>query len=267
MTGYSQSAVDAVTYANAFNPRAGGSDRGRLYDGYLLMGRAASATPLDSGTDVLPKLETRPTGPATSPIVEVQSQTDVSGFSTPQYTNPGSASVRRADRDAPRDRYRLYEVPGAAHAARIPSCDHQGTTFPLRYLERAALENLYAWAENGRAPPRAPWIETTSVDTVSTFALDEDGNAVGGVRSPFIDEALARYDGSDTPGPLCALAGAETPLDRATLDARYDGVDDYLRRFTAGLDEAIGQRVLLRADRAAILDEARTKAEQAFAGP
>ena len=99
------------------------------------------------------------------------------------------------------------------------------------------------------------------------LALDEDGNATGGLRSPFIDEALARYDGSDTPGPLCALAGTETPLDPATLDARYDGVDGYLRRFTAGLDEAIGERVLLRADRAAILDEARTKAEQALAGP
>jgi hypothetical protein len=265
MTGYSQSAVDAVTYANAFNPRAKGSRGEHLYDGYLLMGRSASATPLDSGTDVLPKLEFRPVGKGTSPIIDVESQSDVQGFTTPAYTNPGSASVRRADTDAPRDKYRLYEVPGSAHALRIPSCDHQGTTFPLRYVERAALENLYAWAEEGRAPPRARRITTTSVGTVSTFALDDNGNALGGVRSPFLDVALARYEGSDTPGPLCGLAGVETPLDGATLSARYAGVDDYMRQFTANLDHAIRARFFLRADRTRILDETQTKAEQAFA--
>ena len=264
MTGYSQSAVDAVTYASAINPLAT-RPGGYLYDGYLLMGRSGSASPLDSGDAFVPAFEFHPVGKGTSPIVNVESQTDVRGFSVASYTNPGEASVRRADNDAPKDRYRLYEIPGASHAAKIPSCDHQGTTFPLRSFERAALTNLYAWSEHGTRPPRSPRLETSAIGAVSTFPLDADGNALGGVRSPFVDRALARYEPSDTPGPFCALTGVETPLDPATLHARYPTVRSYMSKFTASLDQAIKRRVLLRADRAAILDETRTKAEQALA--
>ena len=179
MAGYSQSAVDIVTYANAINPletRAGG---GYLYEGYLIMGRDASATPLDAGAEFLPKFEFRPDGKGTSPIINVETQTDAQGFSVPAYTNPGGASVRRADSDARTDRFRLYEIPGASHAPKIPTCDHQGTSFPLRYFERAALTNLYAWSEHGTVPPRTPRITMTTIDTVSTPSLDADGNAAG----------------------------------------------------------------------------------------
>jgi hypothetical protein len=265
MTGYSQSAIDVVTYANAINPIAKQPNGAYLYDGYLVMARAASATPLEPGDGFLPKFEIRPVGKATSPIIDVESQGDVQGFSDPGYTSAGAASVRRADSDARKDRYRLYEIAGGSHAARGSGCDHQGTTFPLRYLERAALTNLYAWAEDGKAPPRLPRLETTAVAPVSTIALDPDGNALGGVRTPFVDRALSRYQGSDTPGPICALAGVETPLDAATLRTRYPTVDNYMTQFTTSLDQAIKQRALLDADRATILQEARTKAEQALA--
>ncbi|MSO79037.1 MAG: hypothetical protein EXQ79_05470 [Acidimicrobiia bacterium] len=260
MTGYSQSAVDASTYANAINPLA--HQRGKfVYDGYLIMGRSASSTPLESGIAVLPKLEIRPIGKATSPIIEVESQSDVEGFDDPAYTNPGGASVRRADSDAKTDRFRLYEIPGASHAPRIPGCDHEGTTFPLKYLERAALTNLYRWVENAKSPPRAPRIKLASADVVSQASVDANGNAEGGVRSPFLDTALARYQAHDTPGPLCALAGAEIPLDSTALDALYPTVDDYIRAFTRDLDRAITKRFLLRADRAEILAAAKDKAE------
>ena len=265
MTGYSQSAVDVVTYANAFNPRLKRTGGERLYDGYLLMGRSASATPLDSGTDVLPKLEFRPVGKSTSPTIDVESQSDVSGFTTPQYTNPGSATERRPDRDAPADRYRLYEVPGS----RTRRGSRRATIREPR--SRCATSSAPRWricTRGRKAAPvhRADRIETTTIDTVATFAVDDDGNALGGVRSPYLDEALARYEGSDTPGPLCGLAGVETPLDPATLAARYASVDDYMSQFTAGLDDAIREGVLLRVDRAAIIAETRIKADQALAG-
>jgi hypothetical protein len=266
MTGYSQCAIDVATYANAINPLARRRDGAPLYDGYLLMGRAGSATPLDSGDAFLPAFEIRPVGRASSPIVDVESQGDAQGFSVTGYTSAGGASVRRADADQPKDRFRLYEVPGASHAAKIPSCAHAGTTFPLRYVERAALTNLYRWAERGTPPPRAPRIATEVIDTVSTPAVDGDGNARGGLRTPFLDEALSRYEPSDAPGPLCALAGVETPLDAATLAARYPSADAYVREFTAELDRAIERRTLLRADRAAILAEAEAKAAQVLPG-
>ena len=267
MTGYSQSAIDTATYASAMNPLARKPGGGYLYDGYLVMARAGSTTPLDPGSGFLPTFEILPIGKGTSPIIDVESQGDVQGFTTPAYSSASAASVRRADSDAPKDRYRLYEISGGSHAAKVPSCDHQGTTFPLRYFERAALGNLYAWVERGTTPPRAPRIKATTIGPVSGFSVDENGNVIGGVRSPYLDEPLSKYEGTDTPGPLCALSGVETPLDAATLRSRYTDVDGYIKQFTASLNQAIKARVLLEEDRTAMVSAARTSAEQAFAAP
>ena len=267
MTGYSQSAIDTATYASAMNPLARKPGGGYLYDGYLVMARAGSTTPLDPGSGFLPKFEILPIGKGTSPIVDVESQGDVQGFSTPAYSSASAASVRRADSDAPKDRYRLYEISGGSHAAKVPSCDHQGTTFPLRYFERAALGNLYAWAERGTTPPRAPRIKTATIGPVSSFSLDADGNVLGGVRSPYLDVPLSKYEGTDTPGPLCGprvwrrrsmgqRCAAVTPTWTATS-----------KQFTAGLNQAIKARMLLEEDRAAMVSAARTSAEQALARP
>ena len=48
------------------------------------------------------------------------------------------------------------------------------------------------------------------IDTVSKIAPDENGNAVGGVRSPYLDEALVRYE-AKSPGPVtCPEASRST---------------------------------------------------------
>ena len=268
MSGYSQSAIDTTTYASAINPLARKAGGGYLYDGFLLMARAASTTPLDPGAAFLPTFEILPVGKGTSPIIDVESQGDVQGFTTPVYASAGAASVRRADSDAPKDRFRLYEISGGSHVGKSSSpCDHQGTTFPLRYFERAALVEPVRLGRTRHHPTRAARIKTTTIGPVSTFALDEDGNVVGGVRSPYLDVPLSRYEGTDTPGPLCTLTGVETPLDAATLRSRYTDVDGYMKQFTASLNQAIKARVLLADDRAAMLSAARTAAEQAFAQP
>jgi hypothetical protein len=266
--GYSQSAVDSATYANVINPTAKRTGGGYLYNGFLIMGHDASFTPLNSGTLVLPNFEFHAFAKTTTaPILDVESQTDVLGFQIATYVNPGGASVRIPDSDTPTDQYQLDEIPGASHASGEPGCDGTSTTFPLQYFEQAALMNLYAWVEHGTPPPHGPLMRLATTGVVSTPELDNNGNATGGVRSPFLDDALARYQSSDTPAGLCTLEGVEAPLDSATLQARYQSVNHYMRRFTTDLDRTIRDRFLLKSDRAQILATARTKASRALGTP
>ncbi|OBG28685.1 hypothetical protein A5672_03865 [Mycobacterium alsense] len=253
--GYSQSAVDVATFAAAF---------GTIYDGYFPASHAASLTPLAVG-EGLPRFEYAPMPAVGVPVVEIQPQSDVEGFAFDDFVNPGGASVRRDDSDAAGDPFRLYEIAGAPHAARIAGCDGDGSSFPMAAFVRAALRNLFRWAEDGVAPPRAPRIALRVDDTVAEAAVDRFGNAVGGVPSPFLDAPLSRYEAHSTPGPLCALAGREALLPHEVLAARYGDARTYLSEFTTSLDETIAAGFLLEADRAAILEDQTVKAKAAFA--
>jgi Alpha/beta hydrolase domain len=253
--GYSQSALDTATFAAVF---------GAVYDGFFPIAHAASLTPLALG-EGLPLFEYAPMPPVGVPVIEVQPQTDVEGFGFDGFVNPGSASVRRADSDAAGDRFRLYEIAGASHAAKIVGCDGNGSSFPLAAFVRAALHNLFRWAEDDITPPTAPRIELEIDDVVAQAAVDRFGNARGGVPSPFVDVPIARYEVHSTPGPVCALAGREAPLPYELLVNRYGDLQTYLAEFTIRLEEIIHDGFLLEDDRAAILEAQTAKAKAAFA--
>ena len=202
--------------------------------------------------------------PVGVPVIEIQPQSDVEGFSFEQFVNPGSASVRRDDSDTAADRFRLYEIAGAPHAAKIAGCDGNGSSYPMSAFVRAALRHLFRWAEEDLAPPRAPRISLRIDDTVAEASVDRFGNAIGGVQSPFLDAPIACYEAHSTPGPLCKLAGRETLLPYEVLAGRYGDLGTYLAEFTISLDETIRAGFLLEGDRAALLEAQTTKAHAAF---
>jgi hypothetical protein len=253
--GYSQSALDAATFAAAF---------GVAYDGYFPASHAASLTPVAVG-EGLSRFEYAPMPAVGVPVIEVQPQSDVEGFRFDGFINPGSASVRREDSDAAGDRFRLYEVAGAPHAAKIAGCDGNGSSFPMAAFVRAALRNLFRWAEDDIAPPTALRIVLDVDEVVAVAAVDRFGNARGGVPSPFLDVPIATYEAHSTPGPVCALAGREAPLPYEVLADRYGDLETYLVEFTISLDEIIQAGFLLEDDRAAILRAQTAKAKAAFA--
>jgi Alpha/beta hydrolase domain len=178
--------------------------------------------------------------------------------------NAGGATVRRPDSEVPGDRFRLYEVAGAAHAEWMPGCDGNGSTFPTSAFVRAALRRLFEWAENGIAPPRSSPIELATFDVVSVAAVDPDGNALGGVRSPFVDVPLSRFDVHSTGGARCVLVGRETPLAQSVLARRFADAEAYLQRFTESLDDTIATGFLLEDDRAALLAAQAARAGTVF---
>ena len=130
---------------------------------------------------------------------------------------------------------------------------------------RAALRNLFRWAEDDITPPTAPRIELEIDEVVAQAAVDRFGNARGGVPSPFLDVPIARYEAHSTPGPVCALAGREAALPYEVLANRYGDLQTYLAEFTISLDEIIQAGFLLEDDRAAILEAQTAKAHAAFA--
>jgi Alpha/beta hydrolase domain len=262
--GYSQSAVDTATFAAAFGALTRTTDDRPVYDGFFPASHAASLTPVAVG-EGLPRFEYAPMPPAGVPVIEVQPQSDVEGFSFDEFVNPGGASVRRADDDAAQDRFRLYEIGGAPHAAKIIGCDGNGSSFPMSAFVRAALRNLFGWAEDDITPPTAPRIVLEIDDVVAEAAVDRFGNARGGVPSPFLDVPLARYEAHSTPGPVCKLAGREVLLPYEVLANRYGDLQTYLAEFTTSLDATIQAGFLLEDDRAAILEAQTAKAQAAFA--
>jgi hypothetical protein len=264
MVGYSQSGLDTATFAMAFAGLTGTADGSPVFDGYLPAAHSGSVTAVASGDQILARFENSPITAVPVPVVDLETQSDVEGFSVAAYTSPSGANVRRADSDAPGDLYRLYEIAGAAHSQRSSSCEGNGTSFPTYRFVRAALVLLYDWVEDGISPPRANRIEAEVIDTVSVMRTDTDGNAIGGVRSPFIDVPLSRLLVSSTPGPFCAFTGDEIPFTAQELGARYGDINGFMASFTESLDATIDAGFLLEADREDILREREEFARDLF---
>ena len=266
--GYSQSGTDTATFAMAIHPVMLASGL-RPFDGYFPAGHSASLASLAAGTARLPRFEFAQKTAVGVPIVEVETQTDVEGFRATLHSGreiavTGAGYVRRDDSDRPEDRYRLWEVAGAPHTGGLPGCDGGGSTFPTSAFLRAGLAHLFRWAEEGVAPPNAPRIELVTPEPVSASITDANGNAVGGLRSPFVDVPLARYSAHSGPGALCALVGTEELLATEVLQRRHGDAESYLGEFDAALDASIAAGHLLELDRRRLLDGQRAKAHKAF---
>ena len=275
--GESQSAVFLVTYVNAIDAEA------RVFDGFLLHGRGGSGASLEGSMGAARPLaeiaETVGSGRGGSPlagsdrirsdvrvpVLTLQSETDVVGL--------GSAGARQPDSD----RFRLWEIAGAAHADTyllVASVSDDGSLPPAalaklleptaellgmkmgapinagpqqHYVLQAALAHLDRWAAGGAPPPEAPRLE---LGGGGALTLDELGLAKGGIRSPWVDAPSAVLSGFGQSGAEFAfLFGTTRPFDAATLARLYPGGrSDFLARFEKATGEAVARGFLLEAD-------------------
>lgn len=271
-TGASQSAAHLTTYVNAVDPHEG------VFDGFLLQGRAGAGAPIEgwgpmsfgpspeewrarrarlAGSDQI-------RDDARVPVVVVQSETDVLG--TLAYL-----PARQPDSE----RFRLWEVAGAAHcdtyflcasardsgslpvaelATLIGSAEQSGmpTELPINsgpqmhYVLQRAFDALDQWVRVGTVPLTAARLE---VDGDGALVLDDLGIARGGVRTPWVDAPTAVLSGLGQPGDMTELFGTTRAFDEATLAASYPGGrDEYVGRFHAATREAVDAGFLLAAD-------------------
>jgi hypothetical protein len=280
--GESQSAMFLVTYVNEVDADA------RVFDGFLVHGRGGGAALLEGSLGAERSLEeiaeTVSSGRGASlspraerirrdvrvPVLTLQSETDVFGL--------GSIAARQPDSE----RFRLWEIAGAAHADTyllVASGADDGSLHPTalakllapidaffgmkmnspinagpqqHYVLQAALAHLDRWAGGGAPAPEAPRLDLR--EGGGLLALDELGIARGGLRSPWVDAPTAVLSGFGQSGSIFAfLFGTTRPFDAAALARLYPGGRaDFLARFQHAIDETLSRGFLLEADAAEI---------------
>ena len=278
MTGQSQTAGYARTWASVFARHTQDASGGPLYDGFLYSGSPPWQVPLhqcNAGfADEDPRSRTAAAG---VPVIEVFAEGDIG-------TN---LSSRRPDSDRAPDLYRRYEVAGAAHVdpweersfadavdtrratglepAPPLDCQPTGvldTDFPARHALNAAWRHLDRWVRHGQPAPRAqPLLLQAPVkspfDPERAFRVDAAGNALGGVRSPLVDVPMARYVGARTGAFSCMFEGYRYPFDAQRLKQRYGSGAQYLRRVQDSARGLQRQGWLTADDARELIDQAR----------
>jgi hypothetical protein len=213
-------------------------DGGPIFDGFLLTSTL--------GNTPLPIVDV--------PMIQMPTQTEVT-----MYAAQGNG-YRRPDSDEKGNRFRLYEVAGMPHNNSRDNpgflndpCTLPVTDFPAGAFMALGLNYLIDWIANGRLPPHAPPIEVDK-DTGgdgSLLALDQYGNAKGGVRNVFVDVPVATngvLGKGKTPAQdrLCQLGGTKVPLADEVLRKLYKNGEDYQSRVNARLDALIKEGWFLK---------------------
>jgi hypothetical protein len=265
-TGYSQSGLIQTTFINGFHKVMRLPGGGPIFDGYLVEVGPGLLRINQCAADVLPNDPRNRVQPTDVPVVNIVSEGDMwLGLQT-----------RRPDVIEPRAGVVTYEIAGAAHkhnggdggrptpaeAARAgvklpPIPPPEGVIlndFPRAYFSTAALRNLQAWSREGRAPPVGQPLTTEG----STILRDADGNALGGVRSPWIDVPTASYRGGLGLGAL-AIVGSKTPFPPEKLRSLYPTHADYVAKVKASLEGAVAGRWIVPEDASAILERAQAE--------
>lgn len=288
--GESQSAMFLTTYVNAIEPVA------KAFDGFLIHSRFGTGAPLEGS--YIPKAAGAAVKgseiPASGTLIRTDMHKPVLIFiSETDLMFPGGyLSARQPDND----HLRVWEVAGTAHGdtyvlsvsavdsgsapvevlakAYAPSNSVMGVALaqPMNsapqhhYAVQAALAALNRWVVSGEAPPHGQRLNVTQA-AVPQLVLDENGNATGGIRSPWVDVPTARLSGlvsglGQTPLGLGALLGVTEPFTAAALAKLYPGGQpEYVDKFNTSLKSAIAAGFILPAD------EVEIKALAAFSFP
>jgi hypothetical protein len=200
--------------------------------------------------------------PGGAVLVVVQSEAEA-------LTNVESGELLPDDTDDPRFRY--YEIPGTGH--RISADPPQARAHDLAEVlpegirglsqrdESAELEPydkdnapilwalweaMYAWVDDGVPMPRAPAI-TRDAGAPDGLARDEHGNALGGLRTPWVNVPDARYVARISPGN--PLSAGLRRFREDEMRALYGSSDEYEREVRRRLDGMVEDRFLLTEDR------------------
>jgi len=235
--GESQSAFRLMTYIDAVQPTAD------VYNGFLVHSQFGTGAALSQAPQPLyatPKPTTIRSNLGV-PVLEFETETDVYNSNLTDRTFYGDPK-----------NFRLWEVAGSSHydyyglsigfndtgngqdavenlaAMQHPTntpvggfvCGTPINTGGTHWVLDAAVYRLNQWVVNGTPPPTAPYLQTTQSSPV-VFALDANGNALGGVRSPQVDAPLAALGGVGNIPFFCTLFGTTVPLSSARLASLY----------------------------------------------
>lgn len=225
--GGSQSGFRLITYVNAVHPDAD------LYGGFMILLTFDSGSPLSQAP--LPLVPV-PSGAnlryrtdSDTPILHINTETEF------------VASARGLHAQPDGDRFRLWEIAGAAHATRpgieastakrikndlpvgVPPCTLAGgpniNDMDVTHVVKAGLFALARWSRLGHAPrgaPRAELVVPADPTQPSTIVRDPTtGIAKGGIRVPDVEVPIRTLWGvrpaGDPVAGFCFLFGTVDP--------------------------------------------------------
>jgi hypothetical protein len=217
--GESQSAFRLITWMNALGKRY------RLFDGYIVHSRGGGSAPLSQSPEAnigTPEV-VNVRDDLRQPTLMFQTESDLLILNSLPSNQPDS------------ENFRLWEVAGTAHAdvytllkgqsdlGDDPSvaeviettqgaplgfitCERPINSGPAHWVLKAGLRGLIEWIAEGIPLPQAPRLEVTEDRT--DFELDELGNALGGIRTNYVDVPVARLSGLGQSGDsFCRIFG------------------------------------------------------------
>jgi Alpha/beta hydrolase domain len=262
MTGVSQSAIDIRTWVAAFHDRYRTPDGKPVYDGYLPVVGPAMIRINQCAADVALQDPKQKLVPPQVPFISISSEgemwqarythqpdavTRAGGIVT--YEVAG-ASHRAADVPglkpdtmsfaAPKDLARAgFRLPEAAGVSNLMPAGSLPNDFIWQPLIRGAYHNLQLWVRQGTRPPQAAGI---ALDSKGEIKRDQYGNALGGVRMPYIDAPVAAHTGYLTAGGMGGVTGFKKPFPPETLKALYPDHAAYVGKFSEATDRLLAGR-------------------------
>ena len=140
------------------------------------------------------------------------------------------------------------------------TCDKPINAGPMNFVLSAAIHALDKWVRTGNPPATANQLQAIDFTLYSPrLKRDASGNALGGIRTPFVDVPLAVLSGTGNSGGngFCGLFGTTTPYNAAELDARYPTQQVFVNAWTAATEEAVDKGFIRPADGQAPIDAAK----------
>jgi len=252
MTGLSFTGVATATFANYHHETAKLEDGRNIYDGYVPINNAMYNRPLDV------------------PVIRIMSLGDFDSFN--------GLNNRREDSDDMNSRYRLYELAGSPHTttwlrrkgrAKFPktlvlterganrpgpeqpvfNAGEEPSDFPNGLFFAGAFKNLYSWVRSSEAPPKGDRIDT---NPDGSWVLDEHGNVVGGIRSPYVDVPIAKFGSK-------GLMGAKVPFDVEKKKSLYGSHENYVEKVIEETEKLVKNRWIPASEASEIIEEAKDR--------
>jgi hypothetical protein len=114
------------------------------------------------------------------------------------------------------------------------------------YVVRAAIAAMNRWVSQGTLPARAPRLDLRGS---TSFELDQQGNAVGGIRTPQVAVPIATLSGLWQSGSsFCFLFGTTAPFDAAKLASLYPSHAAFVKAWNSATDKAVKAGFILPVD-------------------
>ena len=270
MTGISQSSIYMRTWVAGFHDRFRDRSGKPVYDGYIAIVGPAMIRINQCAADMALEDPLQKLPPPDVPFISISSEGEMWQA---RHTRQGDAFTRRGGIVS-------YEIAGSSHGrADYPGAAPDMLSFPSAQdfaragvsapagpipakadgtvqnnlpwapVLRGAWRNLILWSRKGVRPPQSSGI---ALDAELEIVRDEHGNAIGGVRGPYIDVPTATHTGYMTVGGIGGIPGTKTPFSPEKLRMLYPDQATYAAKFARETDRLLKGRWITPEDAAAM---------------